>query len=241
MKTVRNIIEIDEERCTGCGQCVVSCAEGAIAIIDGKAKVIRDSLCDGLGACIGSCPEDALKIIQREADAFDEEEVHRHLHTQKSPVGCPGSAIRQMAPAAPIQESSETRVRSQLGHWPVQIHLVPAHAPFLKNADLLILADCAAVVYAGLHYDLLPGKVVMMGCPKFDNGEAYMRKFQDIFTQSGVRSVTVARMEVPCCKGISAMVERALSESGMQIPLETVVIRTSGEILDPAMADRRLV
>ncbi|OQY04642.1 MAG: 4Fe-4S ferredoxin [Desulfobacteraceae bacterium 4572_123] len=243
MKVKRKIIEIDEELCNGCGQCVLACAEGAIQIIDGKAKVISDNLCDGLGACIGDCPEDALKIIERDAEEYDEVAVEKHLAKEKEPpvmaCGCPSTHIQTFAPASSCEQAnipaSIEDARSTLTHWPVQIRLVPAHAPFLKGADLLILADCCAVAYPRLHNDLLNDKVVMMGCPKFDDIDAYVEKFADIFKTSNIRSITAVVMEVPCCSGLPMIIKKGMELAGKEIPVEKIVISTRGEILNQAL------
>ncbi|GAB6094828.1 4Fe-4S binding protein [Desulfatiferula olefinivorans] len=242
MKVMRKIIEIDEDKCTGCGQCVVACAEGAIEIRDGKAKIIRDVLCDGLGACIGECPEDALHIIEREAEEFDEAVVHEHLKQMEqqkagAPMacGCPSSQIQSFGAASSCQGANVPRAvsggPSALTQWPIQIKLVPPNAPFLNGADLLVTADCVAVAYPGLHQDLLKGRAVMMGCPKFDNAQEYIDKFAQVFKQSGIRSVTVALMEVPCCSGLSTIIKRAMDQSGMDIPVSEVVVGIRGQIL----------
>lgn len=237
MKIIRKIIEIDEERCTGCGNCVVACAEGAIEIIDGKAKVIADKYCDGLGACIGDCPEDALKIIEREADDFDEAAVEELLKkkaaekpTETLACGCPSSAMKTFPMAgntAPVAGGGP----SSLGHWPVQINLVPANAPFLKGADLLIAADCVPVAYPSFHADFLKGKAVMIGCPKFDDKEAYVEKLAQVFSASGIKSITSVVMEVPCCSGMPMIVKKALEKSGVDLPVKEVVISAQGQIL----------
>lgn len=240
MKTVRKIIEIDEELCNGCGQCVTSCAEGAIRIVDGKARLISENYCDGLGACLGECPQGALKIIERTAEEFDPEAVEEHLKAgekkaaegEKMPCGCPSANIRTFKVISgdagkPAGESGP----SALSHWPVQIRLVPATAPFLKGADLLVAADCAPVAYPGLHRDFLPGKVILLGCPKFDDGQAYIAKFAEIFQKAGIRSVTVLDMEVPCCSALPAMVKKGLELSGKDVPLEEVTIGLQGNIL----------
>lgn len=245
MKITRKIIEIDEELCNGCGNCVVSCAEGAIQIIDGKAKVIADKYCDGLGACIGDCPEDALKIIERVADDFDEEAVEELLKNQAEgknkpePVacGCPSTALKTFPTAAdPCGCANHAKVQtsggpSALGHWPVQIKLVPAGAPFLKNADLVIAADCVPVAYPNFHADFLKGKAVMIGCPKFDNAEEYVEKLANVFKVSGIKSITAAIMEVPCCSAMPVIIKKALEKSGVVIPFKTVVISARGERL----------
>ena len=241
MKRVRKIIHIDEERCDGCGQCIPSCAEGAIHIVDGKAKIIKDMYCDGLGACLGHCPQDALTIVEREADDFDEEAVEKFLAEQKTKeekdkgntaCGCPSAAMHTFAPMAPGPGAGAPQPSgsgaSALTHWPIKIRLVPPTAPFLKGADLLVLADCVATSLPTLHGDLLKGKVVMMGCPKFDDVQGYTDKFVEIFKVAGLKSITVARMEVPCCSGLPALVDKALELSGETIPVEEVVISRTG-------------
>ena len=250
MKTLRKIIEIDEDLCDGCGQCVPACAEGAIQIIDGKAKVISDNLCDGLGACLGECPTGALKIVEREAEEFDEEAVEKHLEELQSAdnsdsepepalaCGCPSQQVRIFdkngQKSAPREEGQAAQ--SALTHWPVQIRLVPAKASFLKGADLLVLADCVAVAYPDLHKDLLEGKAVMMGCPKFDDIDAYADKFAEVFAQAGIRSVTTVTMEVPCCSGLPQVVKKGMEKSGAKVPHKEIVISTQGRILKEAAA-----
>lgn len=249
MKTLRKIIEIDEELCDGCGQCVPACAEGAIQIIDGKARVISENLCDGLGACLGECPTGALKIVEREAEEFDEEAVEEHLETMEQDdsrqpegppaCGCPSHQVRIFESAGKSRASSETalgKADSALSHWPVQIRLVPAKSEFLKGADLLVLADCVAVAYPDLHKDLLEGRAVMMGCPKFDDAEAYIAKFTDVFKQAGIRSVTTVVMEVPCCSGLPYIVKKAMEAAGEAAPHKEIVISTRGELLKETAA-----
>ncbi|TFG90228.1 MAG: 4Fe-4S ferredoxin [Syntrophobacterales bacterium] len=240
MKTVRNIIEIDDELCNGCGQCVLGCAEGALQIIYGKARVVSDVYCDGLGACIGECPTGALKIIEREAAPFDEKAVGKHLAEEKLsvlPCGCPSTNIQTFGTTPSCQEANkpadivERGGESSLTHWPVQIRLVPASAPFLKDADLLVLADCTAVAFPTLHRDLLKGKVVMMGCPKFDDVQDYIEKFADIFRTAGIKSVTTVVMEVPCCSGLPMIVKKGMEAANRDVPMEEVVLSTRGEIL----------
>ena len=246
MKVVRRIIDIDEELCDGCGNCIPSCAEGALEIIDGKARVIADVYCDGLGACLGECPTGALSIVERKADEFDETAVEELLEKQKAqkaqkkvtlPMGggCPSARLESFpgpraggrAPASP--QAGDTP--SALTHWPVQIMLVPPTAPFLKGADLLVLADCVPVAFPTLHRDFLDGKAVMMGCPKFDDAEGYIEKFSQICSQSGIRSITSVVMEVPCCSALPTIVKKGMALSGNRIPMEEVVISTRGEIL----------
>ncbi|MGM0453132.1 MAG: ATP-binding protein [Thermodesulfobacteriota bacterium] len=246
MKTVRKIIKIDEKLCDGCGQCVPACAEGAIQIIDGKAKVISDNLCDGLGACLGQCPTGALQIIEREAEEFDEEAVEEHLKTMESRAetspeksiaasacGCPSQQIqtfhRQPTPRTETAQSGTGT--SALTHWPIQIRLVPANAPFLKGADLLVIADCVAVAYPNLHGELLNGRAVMMGCPKFDDVDGYVEKFTDVFANAGLKSVTIVSMEVPCCSSLPGIVEKAMAAAGKTVPLKELVISSTGEVI----------
>jgi len=245
MKVLRKIIEIDEELCDGCGQCVISCAEGSLQIVDGKAKMVSDNLCDGLGACIGECPTGALEIIEREADEFDEEAVEKHLskkeaEKQKEPLtsacGCPSANIQSFAPASSCKEAnipgSFEEEESALSHWPIQIKLVPATAPFLKGADLLVLADCCGIAFPTLHRDLLKGRVIMMGCPKFDDVQEYIDKFADVFKTADIKSVTSVVMEVPCCSGLPMIVKKGMEVSGKNIPIEEVVISTRGKIIE---------
>jgi ferredoxin len=243
MKVSRKIIEIDEELCDGCGQCVPSCAEGALEIVDGKAKIIADKLCDGLGACLGECPTGALRVIEREADEFDEEAVEEHLTVKETaeekqhiPCGCPSTQIQTFVPIeshpkTQISPASGPGAESALSHWPVQIRLIPPKAPFLKGADLLVLADCVSVAYANLHKDFMRGKVVMMGCPKFDGAEEYIEKFAEIFKTAGIKSITTVYMEVPCCSGLPMIVKKGLEKSGKTISMNNVIISRRGKVM----------
>jgi len=246
MKIMRKIIEIDEKLCDGCGNCVLACAEGAIQIIDGKAKVIADKYCDGLGACIGDCPQDALKIIEREADDFDEEAVEVFLKQQKADkkqaepdgCGCPSTTISTFptANAGACDCANKPSIQSSggassLGHWPVQIKLVPAGAPFLKDSNLVIAADCVPVAYPTFHADFLKGNTVMIGCPKFDNADENIEKLSQIFKVSGIKSITAVIMEVPCCSAMPMIIKKALEKAGVDIPYKEVVVSYRGEIL----------
>ncbi|MDG4475825.1 ATP-binding protein [Thiovibrio frasassiensis] len=243
MKIMRKIIEIDESLCNGCGQCIISCAEGALQIVDGKAKMLAEKYCDGLGACLGDCPTGALRIIEREADDFDEKAVEELLskrdggknHPAPPVSGCPSAKLQTFTPATPCQSANAPislgNSGSALSHWPVQIRLVPPSAPFLKGADLLIAADCVPVAYPDFHRDLLSGKAVMLGCPKFDDVEGAIQKFSEIFASSGIKSITMAIMEVPCCGNMRHIVSQALSRSGKTIPVQEVVISARGERL----------
>ncbi|MCD4715431.1 MAG: 4Fe-4S ferredoxin [Desulfobacterales bacterium] len=244
MKIMRKIVKIDEELCDGCGECVPGCAEGAIEIIDGKARLVSDSYCDGLGACLGECPNGAITIVEREAEDFDEEAVESYLKEKEKvekPVevplacGCPSTHLQTFIPKAPdkagITDGSQPGTQSTLSHWPVQINLVPPTAPFLKGADLLIAADCTPLAYPDFHQDFLKGKVVMMGCPKFDDVEDYILKFTEIFKNADIKSITALIMEVPCCSGLPMIVRRAMDAAGKDIPMEEIVISTKGDIL----------
>ncbi len=250
MKVTRKIIEIDREKCDGCGQCVPSCAEGAIVIRDGKATVIDDKYCDGLGACLGECPQGALRLIEREADEFDEAAVEEMLQERMAPdeaggshgecaCGCPSAGLKTFATVKDgCRAANEPRAQtggsfeSALGHWPVQIRLVPESAPFLKGADLLVAADCVPVAFPAFHRDFLKDRVVMIGCPKFDDTEAYVEKFTRIFETCGIKSITIVVMEVPCCSGLPGIVQKALDRSNSLIPVSRVVISARGEILE---------
>jgi Fe-S-cluster-containing hydrogenase component 2 len=267
---IRKIVQIDEARCDGCGQCIPACAEGAIALVDGKARLSSDVLCDGLGACLGECPQGAITVIEREASAFDEAAVEAHLQTSRpggaprppaaAPArprprlsivpgdgagdaggGCPGS--RSMAlprralsvvpaggAAAPVAPPGDAPGESRLAHWPVQLHLVNPAAPWLRGVDLLVAADCVPFAYARFHDDLLAGRAVVVGCPKLDDLAAYVEKLTAIFRTAAPRSVTVARMEVPCCGGISMAARRALEAAGHSAPFRDVVVGVDGAL-----------
>jgi NAD-dependent dihydropyrimidine dehydrogenase PreA subunit len=235
MKVKRKIVEIDEKLCDGCGQCVPACAEGAIEIVDGKARIAAEEYCDGLGACLGECPNGALTIIEREAEDFDEKAVEDHLKKITLPCGCPSTTLQTFIPSAStrhgIHHAGERRSTCNLSHWPIQIRLVPPTAPFLEGADLLVVADCVPVAYPNLHADFLLGKVVLMGCPKLDDVDYYVEKFTDIFRTAEIKSVTVLIMEVPCCSGLEMIIERALKAAGKEIPFEVVVVGIRGEVL----------
>ncbi|OGT97663.1 MAG: 4Fe-4S ferredoxin [Geobacteraceae bacterium GWC2_48_7] len=246
---LRKIVTIDAEKCDGCGLCVPSCAEGAITMVNGKAVLAADNLCDGLGACLGDCPRDAIKIEEREADEFDEIAVEKHLssqgktapaHHHAAPAapahhhgggGCPGSRAMSFAPANEDAATPATgSVQSRLGQWPVQLHLVPTTAPYFQGADLLITADCVPFAYAGYHEDFLKGKAVVIGCPKLDDNNFYIQKLTELFTRSDIKSITVLKMEVPCCGGIALAARQALAACGKQIPYNEVTIGIRGEI-----------
>ena len=237
MKITRKIIEIDDELCTGCGECVPDCAEGSLAIINGKARLVADKLCDGLGACLKSCPTGALKIIEREADEFDEQAVEAYLHSKKEPAragGCPSAQLKSFAPTTPCAAANQpsSLTGSALSHWPVQIRLVPAAAQFLENCDLLVAADCTAAAYADMHRDFIKGRVVLMGCPKFDDAQLYVDRFTDILSQRAIRSLTVLIMEVPCCSSMLQIIRQAREKAGSRVPVRQVVISVQGKIIN---------
>ena len=250
MKTMRKIIKIDEEKCDGCGLCVPSCAEGAIQIVDGRAKLVAERYCDGLGACLGECPRGALNIIDAEVEEFDEEAVEEHLENMKSAAikekpapagGCPSAHIQHFQRFSSCEEANVPKTQegasSELSHWPVQIRLVPPGAPFLKNADILVAADCTPIAYANFHRDFLKGRVALMGCPKFDDAQSYAEKFAQIFREADIKSITVLVMEVPCCQGMPVILERAMELAGKNVPIKKVVVSTRGELIWEASLD----
>ena len=235
---LRNIVKIDEKKCNGCGICIPACAEGAIQIIDGKARLVKDIYCDGLGACLGKCPQDAITIIQREAQEFDEEAAEEHVQRIREapaahvpPVVCPSTRAMQLKteekPAADVTEKRGTR----LSTWPVQLKLLPPNAPFLRNADLLIAADCVPFAYADFHEDMLKDRVLAVGCPKLDDVSLYRNKLAEIFRTANIRSVTVVNMEVPCCFGLNHLVEEAIELSGRNVPVRQETISIKGQKL----------
>ena len=250
----RRIVKIDEDKCDGCGQCIMSCAEGALQIIDGKARLVSDKYCDSLGACLGECPQDAISIIEREGEPFDEESVKKHLAGQSPtvpdkacgcpsadvlqfekkdtlPCGCPSSTVSQFKATAkePTGLQHESHA-SELAHWPVQLTLVPVKAPFLQGADVLLAADCTAFAYGGFHSDFLRDHALLIACPKLDNYEAHLAKLSEVLRQSDVKSLTVLRMEVPCCAGLTRMAMQAILSSDKDIPFKESIIGTRGEI-----------
>ena len=256
----RKIVEIDETKCTGCGLCANACHEGAIVMVDGKAKLVKDDYCDGMGDCLPECPAGAIKIVEREAAAYDAEAVEKlkveklkgvesamakpkltespSPSTQHVPLpgGCPGKAMRQFnrvaAPLPTRQDNSQlTTPDSQLSQWPCQIRLVPVKAPFFNGAKLLIAADCTAYAYANFHQEFMRGKVTIVGCPKLDPVD-YSEKLTEIIRENDIKSVTIVRMEVPCCGGLEMAAKKALQESGKFIPWQVVTLSLDGKIID---------
>lgn len=234
----RKIVNIDEAKCNGCGLCVNACHEGALQLINGKAKLVSESYCDGLGNCLPECPTGAITIEEREAEAFDEAAVAKRVEAKNAPVapslacGCPGSQARSIfkEKSAEPQTRTET-IQSELRQWPCQIKLVPVNAPYFDNAHLLVAADCTAYAYAGIHRDFMRNKITIIGCPKLDEVD-YTEKLTAILQNHEIKSVTVLRMEVPCCGGIVHAVKNALINSGKMIPWNVVTISTDGNVLD---------
>ncbi len=266
----RKIIKIDQDKCTGCGLCIPNCPEGALQIIDNKARLISDLFCDGLGACIGHCPEGAIIIEEREARPYSEPEVMKNIVKQGKNVikahlehlkghgeqklvqealdflnqhkiavpelgahshkGCPGVKVMDFSKQSSAAAAKTTSAQSQLGQWPVQITLVPVNAPYLEGADLLIAADCVPFAYADFHDKLLKGKVLLIGCPKLDDAQAYQQKLSQIFKDNQIKSVTCAHMDVPCCFGLVHIIKEAVSASGKKIPFKEVTVTIRGEI-----------
>ena len=263
-RAVRDIVHIDEELCDGCGDCVPSCAEGAIRIIDGKARLVAENLCDGFGNCLGVCPRGAIRIEKRAADDYDESAVDGHLtgtggesHAPQPPAipsspkrplplaattpihsgGCPGSALRMFASPAVESENQDTAetVSSTLSQWPVQLMLVPPTAPFLKGREILLAADCCPFAFGDFHRRFLKGKALLIGCPKLDDLAHYRQKLEACFRQSGCSGVTVMIMEVPCCGGLKAAAVEAYRAAGADFPLKEVVIGIRGEVLSESL------
>jgi Pyruvate/2-oxoacid:ferredoxin oxidoreductase delta subunit len=239
---IRNMVKIDEDKCNGCGQCIIACAEGALQIIDGKAKLITDEYCDGLGACLGECPQDAITIEKRKAEAFNEEAVEKHLSQRQSTLSddanrlqhsCPSTQVMQLEANHKEKEQMDTlkHAKTKLSQWPIQLKLVPPNAPFFENADLLITADCVPFAYPEYHAKFLKGKALIIGCSKLDNAELYKQKLTEILTQSTIKSITVVNMEVPCCFGLYHFVKEAMKASGKTIPLKQHIISIKGERL----------
>ena len=233
---IRQIIHIDEEKCNGCGLCANACKEAALGIVDGKAKLLREDFCDGLGNCLPACPMNAISFVEREAPEFDEEAVKRHIEAQNSAkpeqpkfTGCPGMRMAQMKPKTDAAPSGE--MPSMLGQWPVQIKLAGAQAPYFRGCDLLVAADCTAYACGDFHRRYIKGRVTLIGCPKLDDVD-YAEKLGAIIRANDIRSITVARMEVPCCGGIENAVQRAVAASGKKIPVRVDIITTDGQVIE---------
>lgn len=231
---LRKIIKIDEEKCNGCGACAAACHEGAIEMIDGKAKLTREDYCDGLGDCLPACPTNAITFEEREAPAYDEDAVRQAKMKKfgvKLPCGCPGTQSKTINRQASTETARTANVTSRLLQWPCQIKLVPINAPYFENANLLIAADCTAYAYGNFHDDFIRNHITLIGCPKLDEGD-YAEKLTQIIANNNIKSVKVVRMEVPCCGGIENAVKRALQASGKFIPWQVVTISTDGKIIE---------
>ena len=239
---IRKIVEIDEEKCNGCGMCVNACHEGAIGLVNGKAKLLSETYCDGLGACLPECPTGAIRIIERESAAFDEAAVHSQRPQSTTGVqvkavnhGCPGSAVRTLHPEVDrhptVPEGQTTDAPSELSQWPVQIRLVNVHAPYFENCDLLIAADCTAYAFSNFHRDFIRGRVTLIGCPKLDDNQYYTQKLTEILAAHEIHSITVVRMEVPCCGGIVQAVKKAMLANQLILPYNEIVISVDGKII----------
>jgi Pyruvate/2-oxoacid:ferredoxin oxidoreductase delta subunit len=237
---LRSIVKIDEEKCTGCELCIPACAEGALKIVDGKAKLVSDKYCDGLGACLGECPQGAITIEKREAEEFNEEAVEEHLKRKPSaPTVHHAHPLHQPCPSAQVMHFERNRTEKEIAkipgetestliQWPVQLALLPTNAPFLENADLLIVADCVPFAYANFHNDFLRGRKLVVGCPKLDDAAFYKKKLTEIFRRFNINTVTVVNMEVPCCFGLYRLVKEALESSGKAAPLRQETISIKG-------------
>lgn len=233
---LRNIVKIDEEKCNGCGLCIPACVEGALRIIDGKARLVKDTYCDGLGACLGKCPQGAITIIRREAEKFDEKAAEEHVKmNQKATadntnfMSCPSTHTVHLQTEEKPSRNIAEKTESRLSTWPVQLKLIPTNAPFLQKADLLIAADCAPFAYASFHEDMLKNRTLAVGCPKLDDTTLYRNKLAEIFRTSNIRNVTVVNMEVPCCFGLYRLVKEAVELSGKKVYLKQETISIKGE------------
>lgn len=234
----RDIVFIDEEKCNGCGLCIPNCAEGAIKLINGKAKLVDDRFCDGLGACLGHCPQDAITITKRDASEFDEEAVKKHLKVEpkivvkktekNTPCGCPGSMAMDLRDEKKTQ-GVQGRQSAQLRQWPVQLMLVSPEASYFKDSDLLVAADCVPFAYPNFHSDFLKGKSLIIGCPKLDDADYYVEKLTELIKKNKIKSITLVNMEVPCCFGLQRIVEEAVEKSGKVLPIRQTVITIRGE------------
>ena len=233
---LRNIVRIDEKKCNGCGQCVDACAEGAIEIIDGKAKLVSEVYCDGLGACIGHCPQDAITVEQRQADEFDEQAVKTHLAKKKGPQQqsdfvCPGIMAKNLRDKAEPTNPGNVSAASQLSHWPVQLKLVSPQGPYFANADLLLVADCVPFAMGDFHNRFLKDHSIVVGCPKLDDSQFYIEKLAEIIKINELNSLTVIHMEVPCCSGLRHIAQEAVADSGVKLSFEDITIDLQGNVI----------
>lgn len=236
---IRKIIRIDEDKCNGCGACAEACHEGAIGMVNGKAKLLRDDYCDGLGDCLPTCPTGAISFVEREAAAYDEQAVQENMRRKNGQGrtaavmhgGCPGSRTQRIQHSQQSVSYAPIGAESRLGQWPCQIRLVPVNSPYFDGAKLLIAADCSAYAYARMHEDFMRGRITLIGCPKLDSVD-YSEKLTQIIQRKNIQSVTIVRMEVPCCGGLESAAKKALQESGKFIPWQVVTISIDGKILE---------
>lgn len=235
VKTTRKIVNIDENKCNGCGKCATACVEGAIGIVSGKAKLVSETYCDGLGACLGECPQGAINIEERAVLPFNEEEAKKHPENAREeiPCDCPGTAVREIERGESTIEAKQPVAReSMLRNFPFQLALVPPAAPFLKNADLVLSSDCVPFAYPSFHEDFLAGCVLLIACPKLDDFKAHLDKLTEIIRRNNLKNINVVRMEVPCCSGLTYMAREAIKASGKDVPLSETVVGVRGEIQD---------
>ena len=232
-KQIRKIVKIDEEKCNGCGNCIIACAEGALRIIDGKAHLISETYCDGLGACLGECPQGAISVEERQAEEFSEAEVKQHMiETKTEPCECQGAAVQKIVRNETSERGNEG---SLLSHWPVQLTLIPPSAPFLRNANILLAADCVPFAYAGFHRDFIKGHVVLVACPKLDDFKAHLEKLTKILNIARPKNLTVVHMEVPCCVGLVFIARQAMNGSGYELPLNDITIGVKGHVISTSL------
>ncbi len=240
---MRNIVKIDEEKCNGCGQCVDACAEGAIEVIDGKAKVVSEIYCDGLGACIGHCPQDAITIEQRDADEFDEQATKAHLAKKESPQQksdfvCPGMMAKKLRDKAEPSEVGDVAAVSQLGQWPVQLKLVSPQAPYFAESDLLLVGDCVPFAMGDFHNKFLKNHSIVVGCPKLDDSQFYIEKLAQIMGMNKLNSLTIIHMEVPCCSGLTQIAKEAIAKNQTGMTFEDITIGLKGNIIKTETIDK---
>ncbi len=231
MKRKRLIIHIDEEKCDGCGDCIVACSEGALALVDGKARLVGEAYCDGLGDCIGECHTGALTIVEREAEEFDENAVRERLAASAAPsFSCPGAALRDLSPEPAGDSVPVSRPASVLTHWPVKLRLLGPWAPFLRGSHLMLIADCVGMAHPALHTDLFPGRTVACACPKFDDLQAHIDKLSDIIGEAEISALDVVHMEVPCCSSLVYAAVAAASRSGRELPVRRIQVGVDGAV-----------
>jgi len=239
---LRNIVKIDEEKCDGCGQCVDACAEGAIELVDGKAKLVSEVYCDGLGVCIGHCPQDAITVEKRESEAFDEAATNKHLARRQegSPQAdfvCPGMMAKSLRQKSQVTGPAASEVRSQLSHWPIQLKLVPPNAPYFAGADMVLVADCVPFAMGDFHNKFLKDRSIVIGCPKLDDPQFYVEKLAQVLKTNRLKSLTVVHMEVPCCFGLTEIAKRAIAAADVELPFDDVTVALDGSVAKTVTVD----